>query len=72
MSFLNFFSRTAEFHAKVFNENFSGNKNEFKKLNKNDLDCLLRLGLIKAEFPAEMLIEYLIEIKLNFNELARN
>ena len=68
MSFLNFFSRTAEFDAKVFIKNFCGNKNEFKKLNKNELDCLLRMGLIKSEFPVEMLIEYLIEIKFNFNE----
>jgi len=29
------------------------------------------MGLIKSEFPVEMLIEYLIEIELNFNEPLR-
>lgn len=71
MSFLAFFSRSSKFNAFVFMKKFGGKKKELKKLKKDELDCLLHNGFYEANFPIEMLVDYLIEIKWNFNETAK-
>lgn len=68
MTILGNFFRPKYFSTSIFMKTFSGNKNEFKKLNKEQLECLLRQGFSEKNFPVEMFIDYLIKTKWDFNE----